>query len=824
MMAWTLDYTQFEPQRERLREALCALGNGYFVTRGAAEEAQAGDHHYPGTYLAGGYNRVTTRIAGQEVENEDLVNLPNWLCLTFCVDEGEWFSPLTVEWLDWRQSLDLQDGVLRRELRFRDRQGRETTLLARRLVHMGKPHLAAIEWQLRADNWSGRIRVCSALDGRVSNDGVARYRTLASHHLVMPVTEALEADTIRLGVETSQSGLRVVEAARTRVFVGATPLEVERKTIREERYIADELTLELTSGQTVTVEKVVALFSSRDRAIADPALAAHDALEGAGRFAELLTTHVQAWAWLWRRCDVRLEDGHRTQMILRLHIFHLLQTVSPHSVELDVGVPARGLHGEAYRGHVFWDELFIFPFLNFRIPEITRALLRYRYRRLDEARRMAAVAGYRGAMYPWQSGSSGREESQKLHLNPNSGRWIADNSALQRHVSSAVAYNVWRYYEVTGDREFLAYYGAEMLLEIARFWASAAHWNPQRERYDITGVMGPDEFHDRYPDAASPGLDNNTYTNMMAAWVLKRAIEVRDVIGAERRQELGEALSLTEREIAQWEEISSRLFVAFHADGIPSQFEGYEQLKEFDWEGYRHRYGDIQRLDRLLEAEGDSVNRYKASKQADVLMLFYLFSTEELGELFAQLGYPFAGELLPRTIAYYQQRTSDGSTLSRVVSSWVLARLDRPRSLALLKDALESDITDVQGGTTAEGIHLGAMAGTVDLVQRGQTGLEIRGGCLRLNPSLPRRLRGLHLRLRFRGHWLELAISSSGMTLEAAEGWEGPGQVMAGNQVHDFMAGQCLTFHYRGPDRGWHLGTPPVPDNSDNVDHPDPAA
>src|SRR5690606_37414228 len=156
-----------------------------------------------------------------------------------------------------------------------------------------------------------------------------------------------------------------------------------------------------------------------------------------------------------------------------------------------------------------------------------------------------------------------------------------------------------------------------------------------------------------------------------------------------------------------------------------SQFEGYERLEEFDWEGYRAKYGDIQRLDRILEAEGDSVNCYKASKQADVLMLFYLFSSEELESVFTRLGYPFPHESIPRIIDYYVHRTSNGSTLSRIVHSWVLARADRTRSWALLEEALESDIADIQGGTTAEGIHLGAMAGTVDLVQRGHTGLEI---------------------------------------------------------------------------------------------------
>ncbi|QJQ95243.1 MULTISPECIES: glycoside hydrolase family 65 protein [Halomonadaceae] len=809
MSRGALEYDDFDPRQEALREALCTLGNGYFATRGAAEESEAGEIHYPGTYLAGGFNRLKTEIAGRIIENEDLVNFPNWLCLSFRHaqdsprEEGEWFNPLAVELLHYRQRLDLKRGLLERDIRFRDRHGRETTLTTRRLVHMDNPHLAAIEWRLRPENWSGSIVVRSALDGRVINAGVARYRELASTHLSHLSSEPVGQESIRLNVETCQSRLRVSEAARTRVYQGARLVDACRRALQEQGYIAHELTLDLAQGEGVRIEKVVSLYTSRDSAISEAALAAEEAVLEAGDFEALLSRHVQAWSRLWQRCDVTLKNGERSQMVLRLHIFHLLQTVSPHSIDLDVGVPARGLHGEAYRGHIFWDELFIFPFLNFRIPEITRALLQYRYRRLGAARRLAREAGYRGAVYPWQSGSSGREESQLVHLNPKSGRWVDDNSSLQRHVNAAIAYNVWRYYEVTQDIDFLGFYGAEMLFEIARFWASAVTWNAERGRYDIRGVMGPDEFHDRYPWSDTPGLDNNTYTNLMVAWLLRRALDAHALIGAECRQELGEALALNDAELSQWDAISRQLYVPFHADGIPSQFEGYERLEEFDWEGYKTRYGDIHRLDRLLEAEGDSVNRYKASKQADVLMLFYLFSADELAELFTQLDYAFDLELLPRTIDYYQHRTSNGSTLSGIVSSWVLSRSDRARSLALLEEALESDIADVQGGTTPEGIHLGAMAGTVDLVQRGHAGLEVRDGLLSLNPCLPEPLKQLRLRLRYRGHWLEVEIDGDEMHLHAPEGWCGVEPIMIRGQQHTFGAGHRLRLRFDHDQARW---------------------
>ena len=270
---------------------------------------------------------------------------------------------------------------------------------------------------------------------------------------------------------------------------------------------------------------------------------------------------------------------------MRLHTFHLLQTASPHVIDGDVGIPARDLHGEAYRGHIFWDELFIFPVINLRIPSITRALLKCRYHRLDESRLAAKAAGFDGAMFPWESDCDRREETQQVHLNPKSGRGLPDNSQQQWHVSAAIAYNIWQYYEATWDLEFMAYYGAEMLFEIARFWASATSYDDALDRYDIKGVMGPDEYHDGYPDSEEPGLNNNAYTNVMVACCLGLALDIIERLPPDRFDELSRSLFLSTDETARWREISRKLKVIFQEDGVISQFEGYEALKEFDWKG-----------------------------------------------------------------------------------------------------------------------------------------------------------------------------------------------------------------------------------------------
>jgi beta-phosphoglucomutase family hydrolase len=797
--AWSLAFEGFDPAHEGKREALCTLGNGYFATRGAAAGAVADGIHYPGTYLAGGYNRLSTNIAGRVVENEDLVNFPNWLALEFRIGEQDWFDARTVELLSYHQELDLRRGMLLRSISFEDSQGRRSTLRERRLVSMGDMHLGALELALTAENWSAGVTVRSAIDGRIVNSGAQLYRKFNNKHLEPLAGEVVGEDGVYLLVRTSQSNVHVAQVARTRAFLDGQLLEIPRQGIEEPGYIGQEFKVDVKQGETLVLEKLASFYTSRDHAISECGLEARKAIARAGRFDAVLADHLLVWRHLWRRFDVRIRPAGpglklHVPMLLRLNMFHLLQAVSPNSIGLDIGVPARGWTGEAYQGHVFWDELFIFPFFNYRMPEITRSLLMYRYRRLGEARAGAMAAGFKGAMFPWQSGSDGQEETEALNLNPRSQHWVPDNSYLQRHVGSAIAHNVWQYFQVTHDIEFLQSYGAELILDIAHFWSSIASFDDERGRYEIRGVMGPDEFHDGYPDSATPGLNNNAYTNIMAVWVLCRALEVLDLLSHVRRAELMSRLGLSAEEVARWGDISRRMFVPFHDGGIISQFEGYEKLREIDWEDYRTRYGNIQRLDLILESENDNTNRYKLSKQADVLMLFYLFSAEEIGELFERLGYPFEYETIPRNVVYYAGRSSHGSTLSRVVDAWVLARSDRTRAMDFFAEALQSDVNDVQQGTTQEGVHLGAMAGSADLVQRVWTGIEARGDVLRLDPELPREMERMDMRIRYRGHSLDLRLTHDSLTVRGRDGAAPPISLRVDGKVCEFVSGTTRVF------------------------------
>ena len=414
---------------------------------------------------------------------------------------------------------------------------------------------------------------------------------------------------------------------------------------------------------------------------------------------------------------------------------------------------------------------------------------------MAEARAAARESGYRGAMFPWQSGSDGQEETQKVHLNPKSGKWEPDLSHNQRHVSAAIFYNVWSYYQATGDFAFLLDYGAEMMLEIARFWSSIAHFNPERGRYEIHGVMGPDEFHEKYPGSDEEGLRNNAYTNVMVAWLSEIAREVLRLLPERRREALCARIGLTDSEVELWEDMSHKMFVPFHGDGIISQFEGYEDLEELDWEAYRAKYGNIQRLDRILRAEGDDPDRYKLAKQADTVLLFFLFPERELERIFERLGYDYAPDTIEKNVAYYDRRTSHGSTLSFVAHAGILANLDPQSSWERYMVALESDVGDVQGGTTQEGIHMGVMAGTLDLIQRGYLGTEIRDGALHFDPKPVGDLDGLSFPMRFRGTPLEIKLEGEKLTVAAeSEGFNRSIKVGVGDKVQEIKPGESRTF------------------------------
>ncbi|MBN2552371.1 MAG: beta-phosphoglucomutase family hydrolase [Spirochaetales bacterium] len=773
---WMLVYHGFEPERERLRESLTTVGNGYFGTRGCLETNRADEVvHYPGTYIAGLYNSLPSVVFRKTITNNDLVNCPNWLLIEVAIENGKFRSPLDMELLEYLHALDMRAALMSRRLTFKDRKGRVTTITSERLASMADAHLGGIRFTVRPENWSGRIRIRSCLDGTVINYGVPRYRELNSRHL-MPISVSEEQGAINLEVQTVTSKIRVYVQARHALASEGKPVQGQRQIDHDVGLISEQFTFEVEKDRAYTLEKIVSFYTSKDRDVTDPRSASRTSLAQAPAYSDLREAHERAWRDLWDRADILIEGDRFSQQALRLHIYHLLCTASPHNLHIDAGMPARGLHGEAYRGHIFWDELFIYPFYNLHFPQISRALLLYRYRRLEGAREYAHQHGHRGAMYPWQTADNGHEETQVIHFNPVSGKWDPDLSSLQRHVSIAVAYSVWEYFNCTGDLEFLNEYGAEILVQTTRFWASIAELGKEDRRYHIRGVMGPDEFHEKYPDADedSGGLDDNAYTNVLVGWLMHKTIETLEYLPRKDMRILAEKTGFKPQEMDLWKDIVSRMNVVITKEGIISQFDGYMDLRELDWEAYRSKYGNIGRLDRILKAEGDSPDRYKLSKQADVLMIYYLLAPGQVKHILELMGYKVGDELelMRKNYEYYCQRSSHGSTLSFIVHAGVLKYLQGHRQdmWRWFHTALKSDVEDIQGGTTEEGIHTGVMGGTLDLVMKTFAGISLFKDSILFEPQLPSHWRRLSFKLTHHRSWFQVSLTPADLTVKKLSG------------------------------------------------------
>ncbi|HRY31885.1 MAG TPA: beta-phosphoglucomutase family hydrolase [Bacteroidales bacterium] len=702
---WMIRYHDYQPALEKTRESLLTTGNGRFASRGCQEESKDGPYHYPGTYMAGLYNRLHTRLNDRDIANEDLVNCPNWLGISFRPAGGSWFDVDQYHVSACSRTLHMKQGLLSRSIRATAPDGKTFLVRSERFVSMANPDLACLRYSLTPLDSSGIITIRSEIDGNILNSGVERYKQFENRHL-KPAHRIHDSLAGFLLMQTKQSGIYVNTAYRHRITEQEV-LKGMQTDISGEACLQCYFRVEVTQGQTVTIEKFISLTSFRDSRSGTELLHAGFG-DGHPDFDTLLQDSAREWSEIWKSADIRIKADRQSQKLLRMHIYHLMVSMSKHNLDTDSSIGARGLHGEAYRGHIFWDELFIQPFYNMHFPGISRAMLLYRYNRLEKARENALEKGLQGALFPWQSGSDGREETQTIHLNPLSGKWDPDHSSLQRHVSLAIAWNVLQYHRQSGDQAFMRDFGFEMLTEICRCWVSMCTFNPETNRYDTHGVMGPDEFHESYPDSETAGLTNNAYTNLLLAFILEETVSR---LTAECR---GEA-----EEMKRWENISRSLTIHITEEGIIEQFRGWSALKELDWEGYRARYGNIYRLDRILKAEGLSPDAYRLSKQADTLMIFYLLGPGETGRLLKRLGYSLPEGYFEKNFRYYLQRCSHGSSLSRIVHTR-LAHMAGDQALArdLFRQALLTDYGDVQGGTTAEGIHTGVMAACLEMAVR----------------------------------------------------------------------------------------------------------
>jgi len=713
------------------QESILTLGNGYLGWRGAPVISRYSDDHYPGLYVAGVFNQTKTEVNDREVINEDLVNFPNPQLLKITVNQTQ----LLVPYSDRLAQLDMEHGTLVEKMTFPIDKG-QLFLKTTKICDPVNYHQFVLKVELSLD-FEADVKVELVIDGKIQNKNVARYRNFNSQEFAVTKT----SDHMLQG-ETLQSEINFVLGAKT------TSDMTDFATTYTDDSVIDSATVHLQKDEALVVDRVMAVATSHETA--DVLNIVEESLKQ-GSFENIYQTNLDHWQEFWQKSDIKLTtDDKDIQKLIRLHIFQLHQAASelsnPH---FDASVGSRGLTGEGYRGHIFWDELFMVPYYSANEPLAAKAIIQYRIDRLKAAMENAHLQLEHGAMYPWQSAGIGDEQAQFIHLNPMTNSWYPDNSRLQRHVSLAIVYDLWSYTQITGKNDLLVNGGLDLLLQTSKFWLNKVEYDGNK--YHLSGVMGPDEFHEAYPNTKTGGLSDNAYTNLMLAWSLSWLLDLKDAV-PEAFEKACQESDFDSDLLAKAQEVSQNLAVNVTRDGVIEQYNHYFELKELDLPAYAKKYGDIHRIDRILKSEGKSSNDYQADKQADTLMMIYNLGPKVMASVIEKLGNKLPKEWLLQNRDYYLSRTVHGSTVSRPVYASVDAALgDADAAWKKLKVAVKSDYDDIQGGTTAEGIHTGVMGADLTVIMRDFAGVRFEDDQLNVNPQLPTTWSKLSFTQTYRG-------------------------------------------------------------------------
>lgn len=712
------------------QEALLTLGNGYLGWRGAPLMSRYNDDHYPGLYVAGIFNQTTTKVNSRDIVNEDPVNFPNPQLLKIKVNQTE----ITVPYEKRKATLDLHEGKLTEELIYPIESGHlfvKTTKICDPVIY----HRFALQVELSLD-FSAQVDVEMILDGKIKNQNVARYRKFNSQEF--KVTKM--SDHILQG-KTLQSKVKFAIGAKTTSSIGDFDITHTKDSI------IDKMTTKLTAKQVLTIRRVMAVATDYE---SSNYLETVDNALDQGTFEKVYQNNLQHWSNFWQTADVEVtSDDKDIQKIIRLNIFQLHQAAQKlANPDLDASVGSRGLTGEGYRGHIFWDELFFIPYYAAIEPETAKALIKYRIKRLPAAVKNAELQMEHGAMYPWQSASLGDEQAQLIHLNPMTNTWYPDNSRLQRHVSLAVVYDLWSYTQMTGDNSLLEQGGLNVLLQTSKFWLEKVEYDG--EHYHLLGVMGPDEFHEAYPNTNQGGLSDNAYTNLMVAWSLSWLLKLRKEMPEFFEKSCQES-NFDETLVHKADEVAHKLKIYIDDQGVIEQYNHYFELENLNLNDYEKKYGDIHRIDRILTSENKTTNDYQVDKQADTLMMIYNLGSQVMEKTLRQLGNILPNDWLQKNRDYYLARTVHGSTVSRPVYASVdIALGDVDKAWEKLKVAIRSDYDDIQGGTTADGIHTGVMGAVLTVIMHDFAGVKFDGE-LKVDPQLPNKWQKLSFTKKYCG-------------------------------------------------------------------------
>jgi trehalose/maltose hydrolase-like predicted phosphorylase len=732
---WRMTIEGWDPRQEAGIEAVLALVNGYSGTRAAVEEGSSVTT--AATFLNGVFDAATEQVAQAGATPDyqviaaptpELVVAPNWSKLRILAGE----TPLQIEsctLLEQRRTLDLHQGVLLREWRVRH-GGQTTRLRSLRCAALHDRHVLIHALEIIPEDWSGTITLDAIVDGAVMNEGNTR-------HLVNHRSSTFDQGML-LTTETSEKQIKLCFAAAAELHGAAAEVTNEPTT----QTLTQRWTISAVAGQPITMHKIVTVFTSRDDS--EPAALAVERLQAAiaQGIPRLLARSRHAWAQRWATADVEITGSDEIQRQTRFALYHLIGCANPDDEYASPG--ARSLTGERYKGHVFWDtEIFVFPFFVYTHPPTARALLMYRYHTLPAARDKARAHGYRGALYAWESSDTGVDVTPPFVYNAAGERLEILTGIQEHHISADVAYAVWQYWHATGDESFFLNAGAEMVLELARFWASRAERGDD-QRYHIRTVIGPDEFHEH--------ADDNAYTNCMAQWVLQRGLEAIEWLMSrhpERWLDLAARIGFAENERASWRAIAEGLVDNFDPEtGLFEQHRGYYDLEQIDLQSYEPRNTT---MDVILGWQ--RLTQTQIIKQADVVMLLFL------------LGDSYPREVHAANFHFYEPRASHDSSLSPGFHALAAARLNELElAERYFTRAAHIDLDFTHGVTAAGGVHIAALGGMWQSIVFGFGGMFAEAHGLRFDPHVPSAWGTLRFSIQWRGSTLR--VTAAGATAD----------------------------------------------------------
>ena len=726
---WEITELAFQPESLNHYETLFTIGNGYLGTRGTLEEGYEGD--LPATLVHGVYDHAQGMLV------PELANAPNWLPINITVDEtsfrlvsktSDFMRPPEGVVIGYNRTLHLDRGLLRREVLFRAASGNIVRLVFERFASLHDVHILAQRLIITAVDGNPEIKVESLLDGTTAN--------LTGQHWYPDMQVIAAGNELGIEAKTQQSGYALGMASRL-----ISDYQTQNSILDLQPRV--QVVFKLDPEESATLDKITSIYTSRE--VVAPLDTSRSKAEEAVNtgYETLLANHQAEWAKYWDTSDIQIDGDEDCQRALRFTTYHILIAAPRHDDRVSIG--AKTLSGFGYKGHVFWDtELFAVPPLTLSQPHLARNLLMYRYHNLQGARNKAKANGYEGAMFPWESTDTGEETTpQWSDVQPDGSRiriWTGDS---EQHISTDIAYAVWQYWNWTGDDEFFARYGAELILDTAVFWGSRVE--PCDGRYEISQQIGPDEYHEN--------IDNSVFVNRMVVWHLQTALKTLDWLRQNAQadfQRLTESLDLTQERLANWQHIILKMLIPFDKERqIHIQFPGFFEMEYIPVGQYQPRTTSVQAV--LGHAR---TIQTQVIKQADVVMMMAL-----LGE---GIGTPDGADvrrIMVNNWNTYYPRTDHGSSLSPAVHAWVAARLSlREEAYKLFYHAAHIDLQDNKGNVR-DGIHAAACGGVWQAVIFGFCGLHVDDrGELSLNPSLPDHWREVRFNVYYRGEKREFTV------------------------------------------------------------------